>query len=63
VSDNAQQGLLEHLGVMAGPLRAVAESEYMLRNLARSVGWDLDEITGLPIGELQARLNEFVNNF
>ena len=28
-----------------------------------SVGWDLDEITGLPIGDLQARLNQFVNNF
>src|SRR5262245_14589125 len=30
--------------------------------MARSIGWDLDEVTGLPLGELQARLNEFVAN-
>jgi hypothetical protein len=63
MNDNAQQGLLEHLSVLVGPLRTVAQSEYLLRNLARSIGWDLDQITGLPIGELQARLNEFINNF
>ena len=63
MNDNAQQGLLEHLGVLVGPLRAAAQSEYLLRNFARSVGWDLDEVTGLKIGELQARLNELISSF
>ncbi|HET9533257.1 MAG TPA: DUF6603 domain-containing protein [Blastocatellia bacterium] len=63
MNDNAQQALLEQLSVLAGPLRAVAQSEYLLRNLARSVGWDLDQITGLRIGDLQARLNQFVSSF
>lgn len=63
MNDNAQQGLLEHLALLVGPLRTVAQSEYLLRNLARSIGWDLDQITGLPISELQARLNEFANIF
>jgi len=63
MSDNAQQELLAHLGMLLAPLRAVAESEFLLRDMARSVGWDIDEITGLPLAELQARLNEFVNSF
>jgi hypothetical protein len=63
MSENAQQRLLAHLGMLAGPLRTVAESEFLLRDLARSVGWDLDEITGLPLGDLQARLNELVHDF
>ncbi|MDQ3666948.1 MAG: hypothetical protein M3410_10300 [Acidobacteriota bacterium] len=63
MSDNAQQGLLAYLGVMLAPLRAVVESEFLLRDMAASVGWDLDEITGLPLGELQARLNEFASSF
>ena len=61
--NNAQQALVERLSALAGPLRAVAQSEYLLRNMARSVGWDLDQITGLPIGDLQARLNQFVIDF
>jgi hypothetical protein len=62
VSDdnNAQKGLLENLAVLLAPLRAVAESEYVMRDMARSVGWDLDEVTGLPLGELRARLTQFV---
>jgi hypothetical protein len=63
VNDNAQQGLLERLSVLVGPLRAIAKSEYLLRNFARSIGWDLDQITGLPIGQLQARINQIVADF
>ena len=63
MNENAQQGLLEHLSVLMGPLRAVAESEFLLRNFARSIGWDLDQITGLPISELRTRLNEFISSF
>jgi hypothetical protein len=61
--DNAQQSLLEQLSVLVGPLRVVAQSEYLLRNMARSIGWDLDQITGLPIVALQTRLNQLENNF
>lgn len=63
MSDNAQQMLLGHLSMLLAPLRTLAESEFLLRDMARSVGWDLDEITGLPLGALQDRLNEFVNRF
>jgi hypothetical protein len=63
VSGNAQEGLLARLAVLLAPLRVVAESEYVLRDMAASVGWDLDEITGLPVAELQARLNQFVTAF
>src|SRR5215510_1655580 len=55
--------MLEQLSVLAGPLRAVAQSEYLLRNMARSIGWDLDQITGLPIVALQTRLNQLESNF
>jgi hypothetical protein len=61
VNGNAQQGLFQQLSVLVGPLRAAAQSEYVLRSMALSVGWDLDEITGLPVGDLQARLNELIN--
>src|SRR4030095_16749259 len=61
--DNAQQSLLEQLSVLVGPLRVVAQSEYLLRNMARSIGWDLDQITGLPIVALQTRLNQLESNF
>ena len=60
---NAQQSLLEQLSVLAGPLRVIAQSEYLLRNMARSIGWDLDQITGLPIVALQTRLNQLETNF
>jgi hypothetical protein len=63
MSGNAQEGLLARLAVLLAPLRLVAESEYVLRDMAASVGWDLDEITGLPVAELQARLNQFVIAF
>ena len=37
MSDSSfQQSLLEQLSVLAGPLRAIAKSEY-LRNMARSI--------------------------
>lgn len=63
MTDNAQRGLLEHISFLVGPLRAVAHSEYVLRNMARSVGWDLDQITGLPIGELQSRFSQMADSF
>lgn len=63
MSGNAQEVLLARLAVLLAPLRVVAESEYVLRDMAASVGWDIDEITGLPVAELQARLNQFVTSF
>lgn len=63
MSGNAQHALLVRLAVLLAPLRVVAESEYALRDMAASVGWDLDEITGLPVVELQARLNQFATSF
>ena len=64
MSDSSfQQLLLEQLSVLAGPLRAIAKSEYLLRNMARSIGWDLDQITGLPIVAVQTHLNQLETNF
>ncbi|HEY0377474.1 MAG TPA: DUF6603 domain-containing protein [Pyrinomonadaceae bacterium] len=63
MSGNAQDALLVRLAVLLAPLRVVAESEYALRDMAASVGWDLDEITGLPVVELQTRLNQFATSF
>ena len=63
MTDNAQRGLLEHLKVLLTPLAAVARSHFLLRDIAGSVGWDLDKIAGLPLAELQARLDQFVTSF
>jgi hypothetical protein len=63
MSGNAQEGLVGHLTMLLQPLRSVAESEFLLRDMAASVGWDIDQITGLPIGQLQARLTAFLAHF
>ena len=57
---NVQMGLLGYAGLCLAPLRAAAQSEFQLRELAGTIGWDLDRITGFPVDELADRLADFV---
>lgn len=60
MSVNAQRGLVGYVSLTLAPLRAAAQSELHLRELAGTIGWDLDRITGLPLDDLAERLADFV---
>lgn len=60
---NLLQRLLIKLSYLMEPLNTLTESEAFLRDLAGTIGWDLDEVVGLPIDELTETLSEFAASY
>ena len=60
MSENVQHRVLVDLSELLKPIAAAAENELLLRELAGRIGWDLDEIVGLPVGDLMDILGRFM---
>lgn len=60
---NAQQALLEELGVLVSPLVMAAQSRAYRQELLAGIGWDIEAITGLPVDEFDTLLNTVGNSY
>src|SRR5687767_8649728 len=59
MSTNFQEAILAEVHAFLAPLVEAARSEVGRRRLFAALGWDLEQITGFPIGKLQAALVSF----
>lgn len=63
VNENFQTILLQELESLLAPLVKAAQSQTQRRQLLADLGWDLDAIAGMPIGELERAIQSCVNTW